>query len=140
MPRLTPNNYLKTYDRLRRLWLRDPRLFAELTPKDQWFLFDYFQLHRDLTDLQLLQHREQVTKARPSLPHQAGRALAHFWEVAAREGLKRVRATNVPTKVVPQKDRSISVKPLVQPEIDIEKLARAFLRLAEDMKRRRSID
>jgi hypothetical protein len=78
MSRLTAKNYLRAHDRLRKFWLRDPSLFAELTPMEQWQLHDFFLPHRELSDLQLLQHRDAVTAERPSLPHQAGRALSRF--------------------------------------------------------------
>jgi hypothetical protein len=124
MPRLNPRRYLQAHDKLRRLWLRDPGLFAELSPTDQWLLHDFFQPDRPLTDLQLLQHRELVTQQRPSLPHQAGRALERFWASTAQVGDKRVaraKAPAGPTKRVRQADGYIVAKGLVQPEVDAKK-------------------
>jgi integrase len=115
-------------------------LYAELSPTDQWLLHDFFQPDRVLTDLELLQHRDEITQQRPSLPHQAGRALERFWATAAQVGLKRVARAKVPAgpaKRVRQADRQIVVKGLVRPEVDVEKLARAFLRLAGDRARKR---
>ncbi|MFL6098595.1 MAG: hypothetical protein ACJ71T_01420 [Actinomycetales bacterium] len=141
MPRLTAKQYLKTHDRIRRLWLQIPSVFAEISPIDQWLLHDFFVPDRDLSDLELLAYRDRVAEQRPSLPHQAGRALSRFWEAAAHAGLLRVRRAKVPagvTKRVRQADRHLVVKPLVRPEIDVHKLARAFLWMAYDRARNQS--
>jgi hypothetical protein len=95
MPRLTARQYLKTHDRLRSLWLRDRRLFAEIAPEDQWLLHAFFVPDRELSNLELLQHREAVAEERPSLPHQAGRALERFWSTTASLAVKRIRKANV---------------------------------------------
>jgi hypothetical protein len=133
MPRLTTREYLRTHDKLRRLWLRDPSLFAELSPTEQWLLHDFFKPDRVLTDLELLQHRDEITQQRPSLPHQAGRALNQFWDATAQLAVKRVaraKAPAAPARRVRQADRHLSVKAIVKPELDAKKLARAFIWLA----------
>jgi hypothetical protein len=138
MPRLTTREYLRTHDKLRRLWLRDPSLFAEISPTDQWLLHDLFEPDRDLTDLELLQHRDEITEQRPSLPHQAGRALNRFWDATAQLAVKRVaraKAPATPAKRVRQADRHLTVKALVKPEIDAKKLARVFLMMAQQRMR-----
>lgn len=89
MPRLTAKDYLRTHDRLRRLWMHDTRLFAELTPTEQWRLHNFFKPDKDWSDLELLQHREAITAERPSLPHLAGRALEKFWALTADLAVKR---------------------------------------------------
>jgi hypothetical protein len=131
--RLTTKQYLKTHTQLRRLWLRDNSLFAELSPREQRLLHDFFKPDKDWSDLELLQHRDAITAQRPSLPHQAGRALNRFWETTANLAARRVRAARVPAapaRRVRQQDRHIVVKSLVRPEIDAQKLARAFINLA----------
>jgi hypothetical protein len=67
MPRLTAREYLMAHDKLRRLWLRDPALFAAISPTDRWLLHHFFKPDRDLTDLELLQHRDEITQRRPGL-------------------------------------------------------------------------
>jgi hypothetical protein len=80
----------------------------------------------------------------PSLPHQAGKALARFWEAAAAWGLARVRRAHespLPRKRVRQADRRLVVRPLVRSELDAHQLARAVMGLAYDRaknKRQRS--
>jgi hypothetical protein len=138
VPRLTTHEYLRTHDKLRRLWLRDPKLFAELTPTDQWLLHDFFEPDRDLTDLELLQHRDEITQQRPSLPHQAGRALNRFWDATAQLAVRRIaraKAPATPAKRVRQADRHLAVKALVKPELDTKKLARVFLMMAQQRMR-----
>lgn len=78
MPRLTAKQYLRSHDQLRRLWLKNTVVFSYISPVEQWQLHDFFKPDRDWTDLRLLQHRDAITTSRPSLPHQAGRALNHF--------------------------------------------------------------
>lgn len=132
MPRLAAKDYLRTHDRLRKLWLHDLRLFAELTPTDQWQLHDFFRPDKDWSDLQLLQHRDAVTAERPSLPHQAGRALEKFWTLCVSRAVKQVRTAKAPAGSatrVRQEDRQISIKAVARPEIDVEKLARAYIYL-----------
>lgn len=103
-------------------------------------LHDFFKPDKDWSDLQLLQHRDAITEQRPSLPHQAGRTLARFWETTAQVGLQRVQAAKQPAgsgKRVRQTDRHITVKALARPEIDAHQLARAFIHLARDFEKTR---
>ena len=137
MSRLTPKQYLRTHRQLRRFWLSDDRLYAELTPLEQWQLHDYFQPSKNLTDEELLAHREHITKERPSLPQQAGRALSKFQAWAAQLGLARVRRAKAPIAMGgrrggKRRDRHLTVKAVVRPEIDLDKLARALLAVAKD--------
>jgi len=144
MPRLTTKQYLRTHDQLRRLWVKNPIVFSHITPTEQWQLHDFFRPDKDWTDLQLLQHRDEVTASRPSLPHQAGRALNRFWDKAAAVGLKQVRAAKAPAAVaakrVKQQDRHLTVRVVARPEIDTKKLARAYINLAINMQKRRDQD
>lgn len=142
MPRLTAKQYLKAHDQLRRFWLRDNRLFAELTPTEQWQLHDYFKPDKDWSDLELLAHREQISKERPSLPHQAGRALAKFHDKAAHFALGKVHRAKhpVPAKIRKQGERNISLKAVVRPEIDAHKLTRAFVNLALERAKQQGVD
>lgn len=143
MPRLTTKNYLRTHDRLRGLWLHDIRLFAELTPTEQWQLHDFFRPDKDWSDLELLQYRDAIKAERPSLPHQAGRALEKFWTLSANLAVRRVRAAKVPAgsaKRVRQQDRKFTVKAVARPEIDTQKLARAYIYLARDLAKKRAAE
>jgi hypothetical protein len=92
--------------------LSNVRLFAELSPREQWQLHDFFRPSHESTDLELLAHRHRISAERPSLPHQAGRALVKFQERAAQYALLRVRMAKAPAaaKVRRQGDRRLSVK------------------------------
>jgi hypothetical protein len=105
------------------------------TPTEQWIIHEYFMPDRDLSDLQLLMHRDAVTTARPSLPHQAGRALSRFWEMTARLGMKRVARAKAtpPAKHVRQADSRLIVKPLVRPELAAKEPVRPYVNLARDI-------
>lgn len=132
MPRLNAKTYLKIHQRLRRLWLHDQRLFAELTPAEQWYLHDFFTPDRDHPDEELLRHRKAVTAQRPALPQQAGRALQKFWSTTAARTLTKVRAAKAPRVPAKQRrlaDRTISVAAVARPEIDTKLLAKAFIEL-----------
>lgn len=132
MPRLTAKRYLYARDQLRRFWLTDEGLYAELTPTEQWQLHDYFQPGKDWPAEQLLKHRAQITKERPSLPHQAGRALSKFQERVAQVALLRVRGAKRPIAAgrPSRGERHLEVKAVVRPEPDLKKLSRALIAVA----------
>lgn len=132
MPRLAAKKYLRTHDRLRKLWVHDHKVFAELPPMEQWQLHDFFKPDKDWSDLKMLRHRDQVTALRPSLPHQAGRALEKFWSLSATHAVKRVHAGKVPAgprKRTPAQERKFRIKAIAQPEVDHAKVARAYINL-----------
>jgi len=142
MPRLTAKQYLKAHDQLRRFWLHDNRLFAELSPTEQWQLHDYFKPDKDWSDLELLAHREHISKQRPSLPHQAGRALTRLHNKAAHYALLGVRRAKSPVaaRIRKQSERRLTVKAVVRPEVDADKLARAFINMAVERAKRQGVD
>lgn len=78
MPRLTNKQFLDIHHKLRRLWLDDPRLFAELIINEQWHLHDFFGPDYDWPDDKMLIRRGYMTKIEPSLPQKAGRTHANF--------------------------------------------------------------
>ena len=69
MPRLSARKYLQARKRLRRYWDFQQMAYGYLSP-----------------DEQVLEHRTEITKQRPSLPHQAGRALAKIDDRSASGG------------------------------------------------------
>jgi hypothetical protein len=135
MPRQTSATYYRIHKQLRHFWLDRDRLYAELSPTEQWLLHNYFQPSKDLTKEQLLVHRDEITKRRPGLPQQAGRAYAKFQSAAAAWAVHAVRARHAalaPAGRTKRGERLISVKAVVRPEPDYPKLARALLKMAED--------
>jgi hypothetical protein len=138
MPRLSDRQYLKAYRQLRRFWLHDSSIFSYLSSAEQWQSHAFFQPSHELTDQELLGHRVTITGERPSLPHQAGRALAKLHVrsvvVAVRRQRVHLASKRPPTK---QAARHLTVQPPARPAVDAEKLARAFIWLAHDLERRR---
>ena len=49
-----------------------------LSPTEQWTLHSYYEFTKHLSDSGLLAHRAAVSRAQPSLPHRAGKALARL--------------------------------------------------------------
>ncbi len=135
MSRLTDHDFLHIHDRLAHLWAKAPGTFGYLSAQEQWCLHDYFQPSKNMSDLQLLAHRQAISAARPSLPQRAGRALTKLDEAAAVWALRQVRPKAV-NKRKPQAERHVTVRAVVRPEVDPEKLARAFINLAQDIARK----
>jgi hypothetical protein len=107
--------------------------YAYLTSTEQWQLHDYFQPSKYLADTELLEHRKKISKERPSLPHQAGRALAKLERHAARLAVQHAKPAALSQPVQHQrrgKDRVITVRSVVRPEPDLKLLARAIVMLA----------
>lgn len=115
--------------------------YGYLSSEEQWQLHDFFKPTKDWPDDEALAHRQQITQQRPTLPHQAGRALAKLDEIAARVTVSRVRAnhqaatqkTSGKHSNVRNRDRQIQVLGVVNPEIDTKRLARAIVMLAEQL-------
>lgn len=139
MPRLTDTDYLHIHHRLARLWSAADGVFGFLTPNEQWCLHEYFQSSKSWSDSRLLAHRMAISVAQPSLPQQAGKALSKHDRHSATYAVNKVRPAPAGTpKRRPTAERKISVRPVVHPEVDPQKLARAFIHLALSRSRQRS--
>lgn len=126
MPRLTNDLYLKRHRWLYKLWFdHDGAPFSYLKPNEQWDLHAYYQPYKDLTDEELLEHRKQISKERPSLPARAGKAFTN---------LATGKQTGV--KISHTGKRSISVRAIVRPEIDLKLLSKALIGVAIEMARK----
>jgi hypothetical protein len=53
-----------------------PNLYSAISVRQQWDIHAYFQPSKDLSNIELRQHRRDVTTHDPSLPQRAGKALA----------------------------------------------------------------
>jgi hypothetical protein len=124
MPKLSNEDYLIRHEMLHRVWGTDNRHFAGLTYQQQRDLHDYYVPAKDLTNDELLAHRRKVTKQSPSLPQRASKAF-----------LVMLKPEAQPDHYVhtDKKGRKITIRPLVRPEIDTEKLAMALLDLAKKL-------
>jgi len=100
---------------------------------ERWILNDFFRLGLDLSGENMIAHRKRITAERSNLPHVAGKALALSWYAIAAISVSRVLAAKVPAGTKRRGKTSVQVKSIVRPEPDAEKLARAFLMLAEHL-------
>jgi hypothetical protein len=124
MPRLSTKQYLDLHNYLRHLWLEHKQIYSLLQPNQQWDLHEFFAPTEDLGPEQLLAHRKQAAAAASSLPQSAGRAFKELDLIMA--GQKRPHTISVPAG----RQGHLHAHPLVNPDIDYEKLARAFVAAA----------
>lgn len=76
MPRLTSKDYLTQRHLLIEEWFdRDAIAFGDVPLQAQHDLHDFYAPTELLSDADALKHRAAMTKAFPSLPQKAGRAL-----------------------------------------------------------------
>jgi hypothetical protein len=113
-------------------------LYSILTPTEQWELHDFYRLSEDLTKQQLIVHRHEITKRRPSLPHRAGKHRKKLFTVyllAAKHSAGNQAHFNDIIRFyrrgISHKfgNRRIRVAAVVNPQIDLERLARALIEL-----------
>jgi hypothetical protein len=91
MPRFTNAQCVLDSLRLCYLRLKDSGRFALLSMTEQGLLHLYFQPDKDLNSQDRITYRVLVTKTNPTLPQQAGRALA---KLSARVAIEAVRRSN----------------------------------------------
>jgi hypothetical protein len=101
-----------------------------LLPHEQWDLHEYYRFTEQLSEDQLHQHWRSVQAAGSSLPHRAGRAYAAFQPFLVDEPIRIVVQPPV-SSAKRRQVKAVQIKSLVRPEIDIEKLARVLLQIAD---------
>ena len=131
MSRLTTKQYLAARTWLAELWFEDIGHWSQIDTADQRVLHDYFDPTITLSEEETLAHRRTVTAADPSLPQRAGRALHRFRRVMAGE-LALVPMVYVSPAHGRTKAHSISVRSVLRPTPDYERLARALLSLTPE--------
>jgi hypothetical protein len=129
MPRLTNARYIAIHELLKRVWQENPPTFGYLSPEEQWLLHDYFRPSENLTETELIAHRREITAERPSLPHQAGRALADLGRTVAGLTLASQQQTTTSMKRLPKGRRNPKVSAVVNPKLG----TKAFARLLVDL-------
>jgi len=98
-----------------------PQAFGFLDPRDQVYLHDYFRPSEALAAKDLLTHRAQITKGRPSLPQCAGRALRE---------LERALESR---QVVREGGGGLEVVAVVRPTVDLDRMDRAIRQIVWDL-------
>lgn len=137
MPRLTDSDYLLAHHFLKDAWeIHDGIAFGLLLWHEQRALHDYFLPTKKLDSAHLLMHRREVTRAHPSLPHRAGKALVrcrgNVAEFDRRPPVPYVRKRGRPERSMQHR---IVVRAVARPEFGPEhraKLAKVLIRLATE--------
>lgn len=142
MPRLSNELYLRRHNFLAKAWQDFARLYTILLPQDQWTVHRYYQPTKDLSDQELLDYRQQVTRDEPSLPARAGRLFVRMnrafrtaYEYAQGDQLRfydSLWQQTAGARVHQHGKRQIRIAALARPEPDLEGLARVLVQMAID--------
>lgn len=126
MPRVTYETYRKRHLILRQLWSEQHSLFVLISPMEQWALHEYYLCAESATEASLLAYYQHIKSTQPSLPHRAGKAYAELGR-RLQEGrsAQKVRAASDVNK-----GKVLSVRPLVQPTIDVDKFVDVLMQIA----------
>jgi len=148
VPRLTDQRYSDQHDFIADAWTHHHELFTVLPPAQQSAVHDYHVPSQVLSRDELLAHRQMITKARPSLPGQAGKAYRRLHAVysaaehfAAGDGqlfraIVRHFAHKTSVTVPSSQGRrahTITASAIVRPTIDPDLLARTLLAIVDDL-------
>lgn len=133
MPRLATIDYLRQRAALREEWfVRDAYAFAVLSPTEQFAVHDFYELTKNLSPLELIAHRRDITARRPSLPQRAGRAFARirpFLNLPPEPFKAELAESRARTWSA--KDRHVYVQSLVKPDLDAAEFAKIIMDLAK---------
>jgi hypothetical protein len=134
MTRLTNTTYLTQHHQLKTEWFSESGgAFIMLSPTEQWTLHSYYEFTKSITDKELLAHRAVVSKAQPSLPHRAGKAIAKLATFTKRlEAYRTGPHTSTRKKGVPYKIRVLSQ---VNPDIDPKLMAKILIEAMKERSR-----
>jgi len=120
VPRLNRSQYFIRHGLLFYLWQTHRRVFSYLSPTAQLELHMFYLPTVDIEEHELASYRDYISKIEPTLANKAGK---HFIE------LTRPRPETIKIITNPRKLRVTSI---MQPEPDLQKLARVFLKLVEE--------
>ena len=152
MSRIKDLEQLGRRDLLVICWKYAPQFFALLAPAAQWELHRFYGPSLELADEQTLERIHAARRLEPSLPSKAGKHYKIIFDryksyadvvgkanvVPIRELLRRdLIQPSGPIDIEGDRYRSGRVRSyaVMQPEPDVEKLARAFKTLAEYMRK-----
>ena len=119
MPRLNRSQYFIRHGLLSYLWETHRQLFSLLSPTAQLELHRFFLPTVDIQEHELASYRDYINKHEPSLAHKAGK---HFKEFT--------RPRPEVAEIITRK-KQVVVRPIMNPEPDLQKLARAFIQVAK---------
>ena len=131
MTRLTNTTYLAQHHQLKAEWFSESGgAFIMLNSAEQWALHSYYEFTKHLADDQLLAHRATVSKAQPSLPQSAGKAIAKLALFTKRlEAYLAAPHPKTRNKGAPYEVRVLSQ---VNPDIDPKAMAKILIEIARE--------
>lgn len=135
MPRLNNTTYYQRHLELTKLYNYYPEMYRYLSPKQQQTLHQHYGTDRTLTKRELIAYRADLDTKYPSLGQQAGKV---YTELHARPA---PRCTPEFTAAMASKHASgtrgpLAVSAVMRAQPDVECLARAFLKLAKQERRK----
>lgn len=133
MPRLTTLDYLRNRSALRKEWFENNAYaVVVLTATEQFLLHDYYAFTKDLSPLEVIEHRKDVTARRPSLPHQAGKAFARIRPFLDRQIIsKTAKPVSQGPRKWKSKNRRVLVFGQVRPGLDPAEFAQIIIAAAK---------
>ncbi len=129
MPRLSSADYLDHRLHLRVAWNDDAAGFGALSGSAQRALHDFYAPTQELRKHEALEHRRVVSRGRPSLPHEAGRAYRRIeaeWRRLDHRS-KLLASTQPAGTRISSRNRHVTLQPVWRPEPDIPLLVRALI-------------
>jgi hypothetical protein len=108
--------------------------FSWIDSREQWALHHFFLPYKDLSEEELVAHRNAITLKRPELPVEADDAYQRLLVIMDRPKLApqpTVSFSGKQQKRAKASNRAVSVRVLVRPEIDMQKLVQALILIAE---------
>lgn len=134
MPRVTYETYRQRHLQLRQLWNERQGVFVLLDPKEQWALHEYFLCADKPTETELHAHYVTLKVEGSSLPHRAGKAYAELGRrLQAGRPVQKVYAANEVNK-----GKVLSMRPLVQPSIDVDKFVDVLMDIGNRLSNNKS--
>lgn len=128
-------------------WNFLPEFFGLLTPKAQWEVHRFYAPSKSLSDDEVLEHITEVSAADPSLAPRVGKhykriftTFKHYADQVGKTNWEEIRRLLLRDYTKDNADPSESIKPgkkrtvlmpIMKPDIDAAKTARAFIALAE---------
>lgn len=140
MPRVTQREQYERHLFLRGIWsdVFSQDVFADLSVNEQWKVHAFYRLDEVLVFPAFKEHLKRIKREQPELCHVVGklyfRLQAAFVTAEARRGVPAVPAIPRPKRRLRRED--VSLRVIVRPKPDIDKLIRAMrMMAAEDAKR-----
>jgi len=120
VPRLNRSQYFIRHGLLSYLWETHRQLFGLLSPTAQLELHRFFLPTVDIQEHELASYRDYINKREPSLAHKAGKHFKEFTKPSP-------EAAEIITR-----SKSFELRPIMKPEPDLQKLARAFIAVVKN--------